>query len=577
MLKKILILVVSIVIIATLKPAVMNAQGEESFRMQLESILYSFKNYRFSNISVWQVKDIKDIRKIIRQRDEAESLGDAGGEVSAECLKGVDPAILQLIQAEVNNGNSSSGIARSIMGRGLTPPPVTQFECIVKYYEGLGKGGQKQIQNAYIVSTRKGKNELVPNTIIALIVTFEDKPDIKSNVNGVGPANTFTYPELKEYSIDPKEFKSSNLYGLLENAFMQGAVRDVTLEAQGVGTLIYWFPPKAGVTKTLMAKEAEISSTDVQIFKRVTEGSALDIKYKTDELIISPDLISWRKFPNPIVTYDDGFIDSTDPVANKRLPLYGVELKYGLDGINYPSFWSERLTLSAVWQGVKLGVVLPTNGYSSIGKDIFSTERRLTHAGVGLAGEADFPMSVIPKSGIFNANFSYVFGDAKESFASRINPVTGEFDVAKMNYDHLVRFNGQLHYTFGVAIDDDYMLRFGLGGTMYVMESWYNNLTFDNELRENVVNYEMLEQETVGGVSGKVEFMSKNSATPYGASMQYFDEGLYTNLWLQVPLVENSFSLRFDAKGYFKAFTNTPRKWENKSVFIPMVRFIVFL
>ncbi len=575
MLKKILILVVSIVIIATLKPSVVSAQSEESFRMQLESILYSFKNYRFSNISVWQVKDIKDIRKIIKQRDEAESLGDAGGTVSAECLKGVDNAILQLIQAEVNNGNSSSGIARTIMGRGLTPPPVDQFECIVKYYESLVSGPSKQIQNAYIVSTRKGKDELVPNTIIALIVTFEDKPDIKSNVNNVGPANTFTQPELKEYSLDPKEYKSSNLYGLLENAFMQGAVRDVTLEAQGVGTLIYWFPPQAGVTTTLMEKESEISSKDVQIFKRVSEGSALDIKYKTDELVISPDLISWRKYPNPIVTYDDGFVDSADPVANKRLPLYGVELKYGLDGINYPSFWSERLTLSAVWQGVKLGVVLPTNGYSSLSKDLFSTERKMTYAGVGLAGEADFPLAVIPKSGIFNANFSYVFGDAKESFAYKPDVLTGDVNVNSADY--LVRFNAQLHYTFGVAIDGDYMLRFGLGGTMYVMEKWFNNVTYNEELRENVINYEMLEEESIGGVSGKVEFMSKSSATPYGASLQYFDEGLYTNLWLQVPLVENSFSLRFDAKGYFKAFTNTPRKWENKSVFIPMVRFIVFL
>lgn len=575
MLKKILILVVSIIIFATLKPTVASAQGEESFRMQLESILYSFKNYRFSNISVWQVKDIKDIRKIIKQRDEAESLGDAGGNVSADCLNGVDNAILQLVQAEVNNGNSGAGIARTIIGRGLTMPPQAQFECIVKYYESLVSGPSKQIQNAYIVTTRKGKGELVPNTIIALMVTFEDKPDIKSNVNNVGPANTFTYPELKEYSLDPKEYKSSNLYGLLENAFMQGAVRDVTLEAQGVGTLIYWFPPKAGVTKTLMDKEAEISSKDVQIFKRVSEGSALDIKFKTDELVISPDLISWRKYPNPIISYEDGFIDSTDPVANKRLPLYGVELKYGLDGINYPSFWSERLTLSAVWQGVKLGIVLPTNGYSSVSKDIFSTERRLTYAGVGLAGEADFPLAVIPKSGIFNVNFSYVFGDAQKSFVQNVDPTTAITNI--QDNDFLVRFNSQLHYTFGVAIDEDYMLRFGLGGTMYIMEKWYNNVVYNEELRENVVNYEMFEEETVGGVSGRVEFMSKNAATPYGGSLQYFDEGLYTNLWLQVPLVENTFSLRFDAKGYFKAFTNTPRKWENKSVFIPMLRFIVFL
>ncbi len=575
MFKKILILVVSIGILSTLTPTVVKSQSEESFRMQLESILYSFKNYRFSNISVWQVKDIKDIRKIIKQRDEAESLGAGGGAVTADCIKGVDNAILQLIQSEVNNGSSMSDIARAIMGRSLSMPPQDQFQCIVKYYESLTSSQTKPVQNAYIVTTRKSKDELVPNTIIALMISFEDKPDIKSNVNNIGPANTITYPELKEFSLDPKEYKSSNLYGLLENAFMQGAVRDVTLEAQGVGTLIYWFPPKAGVTKTLMERETEITSQDVEVFKRVSEGSALDMNYKTDELVISPDLISWKRYPNPIVTYEDGYIDSTDPVANKKLPMYGVELKYGLDGINYPSFWSERLTLAAVWQGVKLGIVLPTNGYSSISKDVFSTERKLTYAGVGLAGEADFPVSVIPKSGIFNANFSYVFGDAQKSLVKDIDP---NIDVTNyMNNDYLVRFNAQLHYTFGVSIDDNYMLRFGLGGTMYVMEKWYNNVVYNDELRENVVNFEKLEEETIGGVSGKVEFMSKKSTTPYGASIQYFDEGLYTNLWLQVPLVENTFSLRFDARGYFKAFTNTPRVWENKSVFIPMVRFIVFL
>lgn len=576
MIKRLLILVVCIGVIASLRPTITRAQSEESFRMQLESILYSFKNYRFSNISVWQVKDIKDIRKVIKQRDEAESLGaKGGGTVSEECLKGVDNAILQLIQSEVNNGSSASDISRAIIGRSLTLPPIDQFQCIVKYYESKISSSTKSVQNAYIVSTRKGRNEMVPNTIIALIISFEDKPDIKSNVNNAGPSNTFTYPELKEYSLDPKEFKSSNLYGLLENAFMQGAVRDVTLEAQGVGTLIYWFPPKAGVTKTLLEKEAEISSRDVQTFKRVSEGSALDIKYKTDELVISPDLLSWKRYPNPIITYEDGFIDSADPIANKKLPLYGVELKYGLDGINYPSFWSERLTLSAVWQGVKLGVVLPTNGYSSISKDVFGTIRKLTYAGVGLAGEADFPLAVIPKSGIFNANFSYVFGDAQRSIVKDIDPILAVTNTS-VN-DFLVRFNGQLHYTFGVAIDDNYMIRFGLGGTMYVMEKWYNNVVYNEELRENTVNFEMLESETIGGVSGKVEFMSKNAATPYGASLQYFDEGLYTNLWLQVPLVENSFSIRLDAKGYFKAFTNTPRTWENKSVFMPMVRFIVFL
>ena len=41
---------------------------DESFRIKLESILYRFVNYRFSNISVYEMKDIKDIRKALDRK-----------------------------------------------------------------------------------------------------------------------------------------------------------------------------------------------------------------------------------------------------------------------------------------------------------------------------------------------------------------------------------------------------------------------------------------------------------------------------------------------------------------------------
>ncbi len=574
MFKKILAIVVSITFVTILIPVQSSAQSEESFRMQLESILFSFKNYRFSNISVWKLKDIKDVRKIIRARDEAESLGAEAGNVSEECLKGVDNAVLQTIESEINNGSSQSAVARALIMRSLPQPPQAQFECIYKYYESKVKGPTNVVRSVYIVTTRKDREQLVPNTIIAMIISYQDDNNIKKNINNASPSNIYTYPEVKEFALDPKEYRSSNVYGLLENAFLQGQVEDVTLESQGVGSLIFWFPPQSGVTKSLLAKENTITSYDVQKFKRVSDGQPLDIFEKFNELVVSPDLISWRRYEYPMIKYPDGTADTLSRFTNLALPKYGLELKYGLDGINYPSFWSERVTLSAIWQGVKLGIILPTNGYSSISKDIFNTERHLTYAGVGLAGEADFPLAVIPKSGIFHANFGYVFGDAQEGPIKRnLDPEVYQpiFD----DNDYLVRFNAQLHYTFGVAIDDDYMLRFGLGGTMYMMEKWFNNLIVDPETRDSKIKYEMLDDETIGGVSGRIELMTRNVATPYGASIQYFDEALYTNLWLQVPIVENTFSIRIDAKGYFKAFTNTPRIWENKSVFIPMVRFIV--
>lgn len=576
MLNKKFLIIVSLALFSLIIQYQSYAQTEESFRMQLESILQKFKNYRFSNISVWRLTDIKDVRKIIKLRDEAESITTTGGEVNEDCLKGQDNLVLQLIQAGVNEGKSQTAIARDFLARGIPQPPQAIYECIYNYYYLKLSGPSKQIRSVYVITTRKTSDQLVPNTIIGVIVSYDDNEfDHKKNVNNASPNNIFTYPELKEFPLDPKEFRSKNFYGLIENAFLQGTVKDITLEAQGIGSYISWFPPQVGITKSLLSQEAIVSSSEVQTFKRISEGQPVDYDSKLNEVIISPDLISWRRYDYNLYVYPDGTVDTISLVANSNLPKYGIEFKYGLEGINYPSLWSERLTVSAVWQSVKLGLILPTNGYSDISKDVFGTNRKLTFGGVGISGEADFSLPVIPKSGVFQTNFAYVFGDAKEGPVKRnLDPIL----YTNPNYDdndYLVRLNGQLHYTFGVSIDDDYLLRFGLGATMYIMEKWYNNVNYDEELRENKISYEMLQDEIIGGVSGKIDFMAKNATTPYGASIQYFDEGLYTNIWLQVPIVDKTFSFRIDAKGFFKAFSNTPRRWENKSVFIPMARLII--
>lgn len=53
MFKKLTLVVVIISALLISIPEKSNAQvGDESFRMKLESILFNFKNYRFSNISV---------------------------------------------------------------------------------------------------------------------------------------------------------------------------------------------------------------------------------------------------------------------------------------------------------------------------------------------------------------------------------------------------------------------------------------------------------------------------------------------------------------------------------------------
>jgi hypothetical protein len=70
--------------------------------------------------------------------------------------------------------------------------------------------------------------------------------------------------------------------------------------------------------------------------------------------------------------------------------------------------------------------------------------------------------------------------------------------------------------------------------------------------------------------------MVKNIVTPYGISLQYFDEAVTGDVWLQIPIVKNTFSLRLDGKAFVKIIDKDLRPWEPKSVFIPNVRFVMF-
>lgn len=553
-----------------------NAQGDDSFRMKLESILHQFKNYRFSTISVYKIKTtgISAIRSAIQEKKEQESLGSVEGATDAS-LDEVPKPVQNIIENGITAGKTKSQIRRDIDAAGYKVPDTFDGVYQVIFNKVMNMGDVKTIRDIYVVTTKMGSQDITPSTIIAMIVTYEGSLDLKTNLDRAQSEDIFTYPELVNFDLSTltkNDYKADNMYKLVETAFLQENVEDVTLAARGIGTLISFAPTSLGNTSSLIYNEDRVNDYDIQAFLRISNGQPLDM-FRENELIVSPDLISWKKYE--YFRTETGEIDSLYP-TNLRLPKVGVEIKYGIDGINYPSLWSERITASAMWQNVRLGMILPTNGYSSISTDAFDMQRTMTYAGFGIAGGMDFPISVIPQSGIFKVDFGYVFGDAKRS---DFNPINNELNrdpqfidpiFQTENPDHLVRFNAKIHYTFGMAIDQDYQLRFGLGGTGYQIEHWNNRLNGN----DNKVNYVKADEEFIGGISGEVEFMAKNITTPWGIGVQYFDQGIFTNLWLQIPIVENVFSFRLDAKGYFKAFADEPRAWENESVFFPMARLI---
>jgi hypothetical protein len=545
---------------------------------KIENVLKQFKNYRFGNIYVLEIKNISELRRALKTKTETKTAVKKGD----ECVKAADPRIAKIVENGAKAGDDISIIMTDISNQGLALPSKTDLDCIYNFYVGGIGGEEPQIERAYLVTTRPA-SKIDLGTIIGLIVSFEDSDNLKKNLKNVTFSNIYSYRELKLEPLD-ESFKARTLYDLMYISLQQGNYENRTLEAQGIGTDIFFAPKVYGITSSMIYKESEISEYDIEQFMRVSDGQASNYFARTNEIIVSPDLLSWKNYEMPYKMDASGNprvdslgkkeIDSTW-ASNYSLPKFGLELKYGIDDINYPSYWSERLTASALWQNVKLGVILPVG---MIGNDatIFSQERKLTNGGFGIAGSFDFPVRIIPQSGIFHFDFGYVFGDAVQSkYKSWDNDPNTYIVVNTAMNDFLVRANAQLHYTFGLRIDENYMLRFGLLGSVYNIERWYNNITYD--VNQNAhVTYAKLKDETIGGLSGKMEFMAMNIVTPFGASIQYFDEAIGTDAWLQLPLpiLDNRMALRLEAKGYFTAFRE-PRDWETSSIFIPMARLIV--
>ncbi len=538
---------------------------DESFRIKTESVLHRFTNYRFSKISLFKVKDVGQLRKAIQSKERSEKM-DAGTEEQEKILNSATQAAKQIISTGIDQGFSKGKIQRNFFQRG--EPIPENFDQVYSIIESQKSGSVKVLRNGYLITNRMSAKEDIPEVIIGLIINYEDEETLKKNIDRPSAKNIYTYDEMKNFELPKDEFGAANMYELMMTSFRQNNVDNITGQAQGIGTFMRFFPKQAGVSRSLIQNPYEVTPEEVQSFKRISEGNPLDYNLKKNEVIVSPDMISWTRYDIKTEEWSGG-IDTISTITNRGLPKFGVEARYGLDDINYPSLWSERMTLSAVWQNVKFGAVLPTHGWASLSEDLYNQNRSFTVGGVGIAGQADFPVLVIPKSGIFHVSGSYIFGDAAKA-EYKDNDINNIDIIARRDY--MVRAHGQLHYTFGISVDSDYLLRLGMGATAYNAETW----AFEKqEGEEEEVDFNKVNDETVGGFSGKLEFMSKSAITPYGGSLQYFDEALMMNIWLQIPIIENTFSIRLDAKGFFAAFRDNLNPWEEKSIFTPTARFVV--
>jgi len=519
---------------------------------QVSNILDKYKNWRYGMISVFRVNEedgtinklnmllgppepiIPEEAKLCRTKDEIEGYVLSGGE-------GADDKEYQ---------------------KWMRAPGCKAYE---RYYSQRVAWEKAQFKKAFVVTTRYQPGESF--RVIALLVQKNTESFYGLRQDLDPPSGKYLENQLIAKSLDEQilvngvakkgreilETGSGTLYEYLSNQVIQGNLENVTPEAQGIGEEgVRFAKKKYGAT-------TGISEDSSPLFMRITEGLPQDYQNNNEIIVSVVDGVSFRHFERPTVA--DAEVDSAKP-TNSFLPKYGVELKYGLEDLNYPSVWSNRLTLNAVWGASHLGVIMPTSGWSSLSKDLGSN-LRMTTGGMGINGAFDFPIRVISESGVFHVGASYVFSDAQKSDHQVYNAETN------LNEDYLVRFHATMQYTFAIRIDESFMFRMRLGGTAYNMESWSS---VRGAGQDTALTYRKVDDQTIGGLSGAIDFMATAWSTPVGFTLSYFDETILSKVWLQVPIMDQ-FAVRFDARIFTPVFRD-PRLWESDAVVMPAVNFI---
>ena len=563
---------------------------------QIRSILGKFKSYRYSNVFLFQVDDgtVSAINPLL-------GVPEPKMNAAANRSKKKDQ-----VQEAIDEGEVDVAGYLKANGGGNMNNDDREYE---KYYRLYTKWQDELFSRAYIVTTRFRTGE--PFEIIGLLTSGNKEMVSKIDENIDPPKGIFLANDLQRVGSPDTLGIAKTLYEYLERKILQNDAENVTAEAQGIGEDATFLPQKYGTTYP-------INEDDIQQYLRITDGQPQEYDSPNELTIGLFDLIRFRHYGKLEEFDEEGNLipdeaegdSSVKRIYNKNLPLYGVELRYGMPEINYPSLWSERMTLNVMWQSNKFGIVLPTNGWSSLATDVFSAQRKLTHAGLGIYGSLDFPIKLVNQGGVFNFNGSYVFGPAATNpvstqfmFAGR--NATGDLDSASyrsLDLSYLPRFHAQVHYSFAVDIDRTAFFRFKLGATMYVIQRFAEleqqngndengrpiyekkNRQIDQYSYDDLSTLNRFDQlkiaamnglqgsEVVAGLSGRIEFMNRSRTVPWGASMQFFDGSISGDVWAQVPVV-NGFDLRIMAQ-YFQVALRDPKPWEEQTIVQPSLQML---
>lgn len=559
----ILTLVASVGIVAS------NAQ-DQSYEGKYKNSLKSLSNYRYGDISVFRVEGqlFTDISNLLNPPLPPDTTG------AVKRLEESNFTLFDEIRKAVRRSSSADKVVELLVEKqGFSSEEVADrdVQTVIERFLQDKEYQSSLFKSAYIVTTKYQRGDDGANLVVVALIKTRVTPAGNTVKDLSSVSNNDIIPRYSLTKLSPPANSSvpGKLYDYLKSQVIQNNVTNVTLEAQGIDD------PDTRFVRQVFGNSVQVSEDDVQQFIKITNGIPVSYVGPNEVTLSAADLIAYRRYaPDPtpkIITSveldsngEETTVEREVVTYNARLPLYGFELRYGLEDINYPSIWSERMSLNAVWSQARLGVILPTSGWSSLSTSLGSP-RTMTNAGFGVNANVEVPIKLIAQSGVFNIAASYVFDDAVKSDHQRFD------QLVQRNFDHLVRFHAQLQYTFAVRIDDYNLVRMRLGGTAYQMERWTDLDSVVNGKPSKV--FSKYDSEFIGGVSGKIEFMNTSWSTPLGASLQYFDESILINTWLQFQASQN-LGFRIDANVFTPIFRDA-RAWENDAVFMPSLRAIL--
>ncbi len=484
-------------------------------------------------------------------------------------------------------------------------------EVVKLYYTNLA--ALVQIGKVYIVTERYQEGQelnilgVIPIQSPATPVAAADPDFLKNSLNAPLSTGLMDGADLRQFKT--KEFEKNDSTGQMEP--VKGSIESTGSEnmydylkaiiKQNPSEKTNLIRPSQTVAmkinKEIVTKM--IAEDKVSDYVMITEGEPHKAipsdKTFLDEITIgAADLISWRHYEDPANVQGEP----------TNLPKYGVELRLGNDDIGYPSFWTERAAANFLWDGVKLGAILPSALWAPQLLNLMTIPRRqsaLREIG-GVNFGVDFPFKLIDKSGVFNLGGSYMIGNAVQYNYDGLFADEGAFlpngrpEYTRLRRTFLMRAHGAATYTFSIGINDPdkenqgYFIRFKIGMAGYSMEEFRRTNDWQQIQDPSApggVRWPRLEEdanplmERTGGANLKIgplfriEYMAAGLSAPWGSYLQFFDGAITGQGWLQAPISDTGFftAIRLDCR-IFAPITRSAYPWEHNVIAIPSVRFI---